>query len=401
MMRNWTWVLVLVVGMGWSAVGAQADLSAGDATVTTEIDVFGAEQQVAFGIVTNDSASEGFADIQVLAEIFDADDEIIGEGLGFLTDQCGKGAAFDYVLPPEGEALFRMKVELYEQDAVIDRIEYTASGTVVEEINLAESDPIPGITPVTTREVAGLEWRTLDDEGNPTDPRVLYGVGCYDDVFTTYDWYAYDPATDTTEAIDHPRAEDAADPTFVDRMDMQSQFTDDVEDFLYNRSKLAYEPNGGTRAVFQTDINTLISTGLDGEFRRTIDDNLFRSTLQGINWVNNGRFIAYYYGGYGDGVTYLVASVDAAYFSTREHLSTPSVTVPTVTPNIGGVIVSGTFNGDEVPGFYIKPPASELYTKWFDWPNLPGNNYPAPVYRSRGGVQSEDVVYFALPEADG
>jgi hypothetical protein len=394
----WRIGLIVFSVLVWGAVSAQDDvLTVEDAEIVSVLDVFGVEQQIARGTLVN-TGDSGYGDVQIFAEAYDADNELIGEGLGFLANQCNKNVPLDFVLQPGLAQRFIVTLELFDLDTEIDTVTYTPQGRPTE---MPAPDPTPttGIIPAANREVAALEWLTVDEDGEPITPRVLYGEGCYRDIFTTYDWYAYTPSEDTNRAIEHPRAADALDETFRENMDMQSQFTEDSAGFLFNRSQLTYEPNYGTRAVFQTDINTLVSTELDGGFRRVIDDNLFRSTLQGINWINNERFLAYFYGAYGDGVTYLVASADAAYFSTREINSTPSVTVPTVTPNIGGVIVSGTFDG-ETTGFYIKPPTAELYTLWFEWENLPGNNYPAPVYRSRGGAQSEDVVYFALPDAN-
>ncbi len=388
-------VLLVVACSAW----AQGDtLQTADTEIFTQLDAFGVERQFGRGALVNTSDEAAYADVQVVAEVYDEDDELIGEGLGFLANQCGKNVPLDFVLGPEREEGFVVPLDIYETDTEIDRVEYSATG---REVDLATGDgpvPVDGITPVSNREVARVEWWTTDADGEPTEPRLLYGVGCYRDVFTTYDWYEYDPAEDSTREVEHPRAEVALSDEFQENMNLVGEFSGEEFAAQFNRSGLTFEPSGRERAVFQNDINSLFTTEYDGSFRRVIDDQLFRSTLQGINWINEGRFIAYYYGAYGDGVTYLVASVDAAYFSTPERFSKPSVTVPEVTPNMGGVIVSGTFNNDETPGYYVKVPTSELYTRWFEWENLPGNNYPAPVYRSRGGAQSEDVVYFALPD---
>ena len=400
-MRRWLWV-VLVCMAGGAAVAAQSDdvLTVDDVAVTTQQSAFGVPEEVASGMLENTSEDDAFADVQVFAELYDADGEIVGEGVGFLVNQCGQSVPVDFVLQPGDAQRFVATLELYEVDGTYEDVEFFPQGRATEPAATADADPVDGVIPVTGREIAGLEWATETVEGDDEDAEpemrqtLLYGVGCYRDVFTTYDWYEYDPTEDSTQAIQHPRYEMATDPAVRERLEL-------TDDTLYNRSQLTYPPNtDGGRLVHQTDINTLITAEPDGTFRRVIDDELFRSTLQGVNWLPDERFLAYYYGAYGDGVTYLVASAAGAYFSTPERFSVPSVTVPGVTPDISRLIVSGTFNDDARPGFYLKPPAAEQFERLFAWDNLPGNNYPAPVYRSFGGVQGEDVIYFALLNSD-
>lgn len=375
---------------------------ADDAEIVTTVDIFGVSQQSVEGVLVNNNTDNAYADVQVIVEAYDADGEIIGEGFGFLTNQCGKSVTFDFTLQPESEQRFSAPIEFYVDEPEVESLEFFPQGRATDA-TATNSAPINGIIPVSSREVALLEWNTqeveADDGTTTTETRLLYGEGCYRNVFISHDWYAYDLETDTHAAIDHPRAEEARNEGLLERMGLASQFVDDDFEVLYNRSYLSFPPNGGSRVVFQTDNNTMVTSEINGTYRRILDENLFRSTLQGIQWLPDERFMAYYYGAYGDGVTYLVASTAGAYFSTPEHLSTPSVTVPRVFPSLSNVVVSGAFVND-VTGFYIKPPAADNYTLLFEWDNLPGNNYPAPVYRSRGGLQSEDVLYFALPDAD-
>jgi hypothetical protein len=407
-MRYLLSALVICLSVGLAA--AQSDpLTIEASDLITQTDVFGVEQQVAVGQLTNTS-DNAYLDVQIFAGAFNEDGEQVGEGIGVLTNQCGKNVPLDFALQPDATQRFVVSLELYETDAEIDRIEYAPNGRPVEAMSADENGPIDGITPVSNREVAGLEWNTTpvtdeddtdDDEEIEVEPRLLFGQGCYRDVFTTYQWFAYDAEEDSVAEVDHPRLDEALNPDFRENMDMQSQFTEDPFEFLFNRSFLSFPPDGGNRVVFQTDINILITTDFDGGFRRPIDENLFRSTLQGINWFPDGRFMAYYYGAYGDGVTYLVANTAAAYFSSTERNSTPSVTVPGVSPDISAVVISGTFQsgGEEVTGFYRKPPASSLLSLLFEWENLPGNNYPAPIIRQRPGPNN-DVIYLALPDAE-
>ncbi len=392
----------LVMGLACLAISctafAQAEpLTADDIEVTMQVDIFGVEQQIASGVIVNEGRN-AFTDVQVFAEIYDDDGEIIGEGIGFLVNQCGKSVPFEFALQPEGEQRFAATLEFYSDETDFDRVEIIPEGQSTDATEADMTELADGITRISTREVAGMEWNTeteTNDAGETeiTGVSLLYGVGCYRDVFTTYDWYEYDPAADESEAIEHPHFEEATDPEVIERLEL----TDPV---LYNRSYLTFAPVDGGRLIYQNDINTLLTAEPDGTFLRVIDAELFRSTLQGINWLPEERFVAYYYGGYGDGVTYLAATSAAAYLSTAERFSTPSVTVPGASPDVSRFIVSGTFNDDETPGFYLKQPAVEQYERLFEWETLPGNNFPAPVYRLRGGPRTEDVIYFALTDAD-
>jgi hypothetical protein len=378
------------------AVYAQSeDITVDTFSIETQVDAFGVEQLIASGSVVNDT-TDAFADVQVFAELYDEDDEIIGEGFGFLVNQCGNGLPVDFNLQPEQEQRFSATLEFYEDTTEFERIEFFPQGRSLEPTEDEVSTPINGVIPVTNREIAGLEWIATEileeDETTTTEANtLLYGVGCPTDVFTNYEWFAYDVNNDTTEITQHPRYDVATDPEIRERLELQ-------DDELFNRSFLSFPPNSDGRLIHQDNLNTLITAEINGTFRRIIDAELFRSTLQGIQWLPEERFIAYYYGAYGDGVTYLVASSAGAYFSTPERFSIPSITVPTATPDLSRLIVSGTFNDDESSGFYFKPPAAEQFELLFEWETLPGNNFPAPVYRSRGGIQPEDVIYFALPD---
>lgn len=400
-------LLALTLAFGGRSFAQTDALSVSDVNITAREDAFGVVQQFVDATLTN-ASDAAYADVQIFAEVYDADETLIGEGYGFLTDQCGTAVPFDFVLRPQADQHFQMTLELFE-DGEIDAVEFFPQGRVLDDVPPApEETPIDGIVPVNRRDIAAIEWivpASAEDAATPAPdapaaaPQLLYGEGCYRDVFTRYKWRLYDPQTDTSTATEHPRYAEATNPALWERMSLASQYVEDSFERLFNRSGLAFPPNNGTRIIFQTDNNTLVSTQIDGTFRRIIDEQLFRSTLQGIQWLPDERFLAYYYGAYGDGVTYLLASTAGAYFSTPERFSVPSVTVPTATPDLSNVIISGAFV-DDVRGFYLKPPAAERYALLFAYENLPGNNYPAPVYVSRGGVQAEDVIYFALPDDD-
>ena len=401
MMRRWLWMAVWLLGGVAVATAQPGDvLDVDDVDIITRESAFGVVEQVASGTLINTGEDDAFADVQVFAEMYDRDGEVVGEGVGFLVNQCGKNVPLDFALQPGGEQRFVTTLELYDPDDSYDEVEFFPQGRTIEADSDEDADPTEGVIPVTRREVAALEWAQPDVVPGSVDSAedevsLLYGVGCYRDVFTTYTWYQYNLSEDTTRAVQHPRYEQATDPETLERLEL-------TDDTLYTRSALTFPPGTATdgRLIHQTDINTLITAEPNGTFRRVIDDELFRSTLQGITWLPEERFMAYYYGAYGDGVTYLVASSAGAYFSTPERFSVPSVTVPGVLPDVSRLIVGGTFNDDEEPGFYLKQPAAEQFERLFTWDNLPGNNYPAPVYRSFGGPATEDAIYFALPNTD-
>ncbi|MEO1443395.1 MAG: hypothetical protein AAFV33_23530, partial [Chloroflexota bacterium] len=306
-----------MVWLSVSTVWAQSDdLTVEQFSVNMVIDAFGVEQQVMTGTIANET-DVAFADVQLFAELYDDDEALIGEGVGFLVNQCGSSVPLDYQLQPGDEQRFQMKVEFYEDETDFDAVEFFTQGHEVDAAPTERSRPVEGVIPVTSREIAGLEWvatEILEEDESVTieASTLLYGIGCYSDVFTTHDWFIYDLESDTTEATEHPRTEEATNPETRERLEL----TDDV---LFNRSFLSFPPNGGDRLVHQDVINTLITAEADGTFRRILDEELFRSTLQGIQWLPEERFIAYYYGAYGDGVTYLVASSAGAYFSTPER----------------------------------------------------------------------------------
>lgn len=388
-----------------AAVQAQDDgglFVADDAAIVSTTDIYGVASQSVVGVLVNGDTENAYGDLQVMVEAYDDDGELIGEGFGYVTNQCGKSVPFTYTLQPEREQRFSAPLEFYVDEPDVATLEFFPQGRPVDPTDDA-ANPIDGVIPVDSREVARMEWETVettsDDGETTTETRLLYGVGCYRDVFTAQHWYAYQPDADTTQPITHPRAEEARADALLERMGLASQYVDDDFEVLYNRSYLTFPPNGGNRIVFQTDNNTLVTAQVDGTYRRILDENLFRSTLQGFQWLPDERFMAYYYGAYGDGVTYLVASTAGAYFSTPEHLSTPSVTVPRVFPSLSNVIVSGDFVDGE-RGYYLTPPAADRYALLFAWDNLPGNNYPAPVYHSHSGLEAEAVLYFALPDED-
>jgi hypothetical protein len=199
------WIALLMAGLVLTAHAQDGGLSADDVDIIAQVDVFGVEQQVAAGVITNNTEN-AYTDVQVFAEVYDADDEIIGEGFGFLVNQCGKNTPLGFALQPGVSQRFIVPLEFYGDGTDIERIDFFPQGQAVPAEAAAGTDRVPGIIPVTRREIAGLEWQVITPENaegadNEAEAEpittLLYGEGCYRDVFTTYDWYEYDPATDT------------------------------------------------------------------------------------------------------------------------------------------------------------------------------------------------------------
>jgi hypothetical protein len=220
---------------------------------------------------------------------------------------------------------------------------------------------MPAVAQVTDREVVDVEW--IDNES------LRYSTGCWRDVFTNRDWYSYNLTTVDPQPTTHPNAESIT-PLLL-------QLTELTDPFVFNRSFFSFAP-GQRRAVYQTDLNTLVSVEPDGSFRRVLYDSLYNISLQGINFhKDSGTFVAYYHGGYGDDVLYQVGNVDGRQFSQHATISLPSEIVPGVAANGRGVVIATTI--DDVRGYYLKQTTNDFTILMFE-AEPPGNNWPAPFY---------------------
>ncbi len=264
-------------------------LAAEDVQLENRVDVYGLENTVAFGLLVN-NGDQPLTGISVLADVFDAGEALIGEGFGYLVNACGAGLLPDFVLQPGHAQPFEVILELYEQDATIDHVDIRAE-TSPADASTAATDPIPGITQVSDAEVVEVEW---------LDSRALrYAAGCTRDLFTEWDWFQYSARTDTTLPVVHPHASDVT-PQLIDRMNV-------TEPGEIGASMLHFAP-GGTRLLYQGEINRFYTAELDGTFQRVIYDDLYNRTLQGIQWLGGDVFLAYYYGASADPVYYFTAT---------------------------------------------------------------------------------------------
>lgn len=389
-------IMMLSVIHGATLAQEQSSLVVSEYQVLEQRDAFGVNQLVLNGVIHNTSTDESFQNVSLFAEGYTAEGELVAEAFGILVNQCNENTPPDFILKPDHVQRFFAPLDIYEADAEIETFEFFLTQTLLPIEALPIGQPaLRGVIPVTDHEVVRLEWVMSEaTETTPSQTVLRFAEGCYRDVFSAWQWFEYDPTSDTLNPVEHPRTASIIDPIVRERLQL-------LDDTLFNRSFISFAPNGN-RLVHQTELNDIITAEANGTYRRLLDDELFRSTLQGINWFPNERFIAYYYGAFGDPVTYLVASSAGQYASTPQRYSIPSVTVPGVLPDASQVIISGQFGEEENPtGYYLKPVATERYELLFEWVNLPGNNFPAPVVKSRGGLQVEDAILFVLPSDEG
>jgi hypothetical protein len=355
---------------------AQAGLSVEAVEVTTRPDVFGVETLFADGVLTNND-DVAYENISLYAEMYDGD-EIVGEGFGYPVNACGTGL-LDFALQPGDEQTFSVTLELYEEGAEYDRVEIIPEASETEAAETAIDLP-SNITQATDREVVSVEW--IDEE------TLRYGVGCDADVFSQWRWYQYSLDNNVSFPLPHPKAE------FVtEAMLRQVGLTDPA---LFRRSYLSFHPND-TRMVYQTDLNTVITAERDGSFKRVIYDDLSRVSLHGFSWLPEGRFIAYYYGAYGDPVRYFTASTLGQRISDTVYEVVPSQTLPGATPDGGRVVIGTTIN--ERTGYFLTSAIGGASELLFEVEELPGNNYPAPILVPQEGGSYH--IYIVRPVDGG
>lgn len=360
-MRRVPVLLSIVVFVIASQVVAQnGDLLPQDVTVISRLDVYGLEQSFATGVLVNQGA-DAYRNINLLAEVYAADDSLIGEGLGFLVGACGEALLNDFALQPGGRATFAAQLDIFEPEAAIDRVDMIASGDSTAPMPTPDRPAMPAVTQITNREVVEVEW--LDSDS------LRYSPGCWRDVFTNRDWFEYNVRSGGRRTATYPRAGDIS-----DTLQKSIKLADPL---LFNRSFFSFAP-GGRRAAYQTDLNTLVTVEPDGSFPRVLYDRLYNISLQGINWhQSSGTFLAYYHGGYGDEVLYLVGNADGRQFSQHPTVAIPSQIVPGFAANGRGVVIATTIN--DVTGYYLKSTATDSTTLMFE-AEPPGNNWPAPFY---------------------
>lgn len=378
-MRRFLFGLIGMVGVVGLAVAQDTALVVDEVTVTTQTDAFGQEVQVAEGQIL-DQGDTAYTNISLLAEVYDASNELVGEGFGFPVNACGAGYLPDFALQPGAAQRFTVTLELYEEGAEIDRVEIIPQGIPTEPQDAAAPMLITGIVHVSEREVINVEW--IDNN------TLRFAVGCPRDLFTRWTWYEYDVQSGVQREAAHPKADliNNASQVMLTQLELE-------EPFDLQRAFISFHPNG-RRMVYQNDRNSFLSAEPDGSFRRLLADRLFNRTLQGINWLRDGVFLAYYYGAYGDPVLYFTGNVEGGILSEHPVDGLPSLIVPGASPDGSRIILAATLN--DVTGYYLKlapyPNTAELLFE----AEPPGNNWPAPIYW-RPPDDSPRVIYIARP----
>lgn len=363
---------MVALGIAVFAQDIEADLEAENVRVIARTDAFGLLEEVVIGDLRN-NGEVAYANLTVFGDVLDEDGEVIGEAFGFIVDQCGT-AILDFPLQPGRSQRFIASLDLFEEGE-IDEIVISAEGEAVEPEETSMPDDLPGITEVSDAEVVLVEW---EDENT-----LRYGVGCDENVFTSYEWYRYDLAEGESTALDANPNEAFITDAFITQTGI-NQITQSREqdETLFQRSRLRF-PTQSDRIVYQTDIHTLLTAEVDGSFKRTVHTRLSQYTLQGYVWSPLGNFVAYYFGAYGEPVRYFTASAQNGLISALLPNNTPSMTVPGLYNDGRQVIISGTFpdaEGEDVTGYYLSSPITQQRDLLFEAESLPGNNYPAPIY---------------------
>lgn len=383
-LRTWCMIVILMSVTLVSAQDVETGLETGAIDVSAGVGSFGQPVQMARGELINRTV-EAYADVTLTASVYDADDALIGEGIGFLVDACGAGLPFDFALQPGASQPFDIPLELYESDAVIDRVEVSAAGTPVapDAAPIALAD---GVRRITSGEAVAVEWIGAEAEA------LRFATGCRSDQFFEWSWWLYDPVTDASGPIDHPRAE-AVTPALRTALRLE-------DDALFARSRLTFDPDG-TRLIYQDGVNRFYTAAADGRFQRLLYTGLNSYTLQEVYWLAGDRLIAHYYGAFGDDVTWFTADAESRPISPAPLRNRPSVIRPGATADGRRVVLAGTYpvqGQGEVTGYFITVVTNGFFDLLLQ-AEPPGNNYPSPIPLTNAD-DLVDRVYLAR-EIDG
>jgi hypothetical protein len=376
LIRVVTATLVLLLAVSALAQAPTDDLVAADIQIVNGVGDFGQPVVQAVGTLNNASAASAYTGIRLDAKVYDAQDALVGEGIGVLVNACGIGLLPGYTLQPGESQAFVAPLELAEADASVARVEIAA------EAQPADPAPAPalaeGITQVTDAESVNVEW---------IDPASFrYSTGCETDLFSRWSWFSYDVDAAESTPITPPHAEDAND-TMRQRLELG-------DDAVFAHSMMRFAPDDSGRVVYQNERNDFLTAYRDGTFRRGLYNDLNNRTLRGIYWQPNGRFLAYYYGAYGDPVYYFAADAEARVISPPLAQNPPSVTAPGYSRDGRRVVVTGDY--DQGRGYYLYVATNGFFELQF-LAEPPGNNYPAPIPLATPDSDPITRIYVALP----
>jgi|SRR5688572_22974037 hypothetical protein len=102
-MRKLAWLTaplaLFLLAFGVAAQGSD-DLTAEQVEVISGVDDFGQPVLTAVGQLINNSEERAYGNISLHAEAYDAEDTLIGEGIGVLVNACAVGLLPDFALQP-------------------------------------------------------------------------------------------------------------------------------------------------------------------------------------------------------------------------------------------------------------------------------------------------------------
>ncbi len=370
-------VAVFLFTFSVSAQQQISDLAAENVQLVNSVGDFNQPVIEAVGQLSNSSRSHAYTNITLNAQAFDAQGKTVGEGIGVLVNACGDGLLPDFTLQPGDSQTFSAPLELDDPNAKIARVEISATA---DSAALSPSDPLPnGMQQITDDETVNVEW--VDNN------TFHYSTGCDSDLFLNWDWYSYDIQRQSEAPINTPFAENVTD-TLRSRL----QLSDDA---TFAHSMMRFAPDG-QRVVYQNEKNDFLTAYIDGTYRRGLYTGLNNRSLQGIYWQPDEKFLAYYYGSYGDPVYYFTADAEARIISPPLEKNPPSVIVPGVSRDGRRVVVAGQF--DQGVGYYLYVVTNGFFEFEFQ-ANPPGNNFPAPIPLTLDDDDSGniDLIYAALP----
>lgn len=375
-------LILLTLPLSVSVAQDAADLTNAEVEVTTAINAFGQPVISAEGVLTNESDA-GYTDVFLTVRAYDAEGAQIAEGYGVLVDACGAGVLPDYVMPPGHSQQFAAPLEFFEAvddpASLIDSLEVEAQAAPADAPPAAEL--AEGITRLSDQEVIKVEW--LESGG------LRYAIGCPRDLFTEWRWRQLS-AAGRDRAIEPPNAERVTG-DLRERLGLS-------DPALFANSRLSFAPSGD-RLIYQDSVNRFYTAAADGTLQRRLYTGLNSYVLQTIEWVDDDRFLAAYYGAVGDEVLWFTADAEARAISPAPTVNRRSVTAPGVTRDARRVVVGGTFDteaGEGVTGYYLNVVTNGFFELLLE-AELPGNNYPPPAPVVNVAEDLVARVYFARP----
>ncbi len=340
-------------------------------------DVWGQEGAYIEGRLQNTGENPWAVD-ELVARVYSADGALIGEAFGFLTGACGEALPADHVLRPSESAPFALQLDLFG----VEELPHDAAIDVLPQADPRDLAPpriaqdLPGIRQVDSGEIVELEW--VDAR------RLRYSSGCWRDVFTQRDWFEIDLSGGERVALPaHPRAAAVTEPLL--------QAISQGDPLLFRRSFFSFAP-GRRRAFYRSAVNSLLTVEPNGSFPRVIVADIYNISLQGISWQgDSGVFVAWFHAGHGTAVSYAVGNSEGRRLSLHPSEAIPSRTVPGVSANGRGVVISATIDG--VTGYFLKDSATNYAVPMFE-AEAPGNHWPAPWFANSPAGRR---IYIARP----